>query len=465
MEIKLWSNFNKRRNSTKQPSDASATNKNVTLKESTSIENPTFILTSVTAPEWNYVKAFGHYYFVTDIISSTHSMWEIRCEQDVLATHKSAIGNTNAFIKYATNVSFNDLVDERISMKDNFYRIESQEASVFDPETRSLMISVLGADSATHTYNIAAESLPTLLNQLFSTNGLEQTMFASIFDNNERILSSAGDCLLSCVCVPWQAEFPQGHSGYIKLGNYTSSVVGGYVPAGKKYTFEKTINMPHLYESNDYRFREPYSTYTMFIPSVGVVKIPSGMFDSQIKIEAKLDWNGQGTIMLRTFTGATFATYPINVGVNIPLGKYTTEGNAGTFFGGIGAGLAAVAGGATAIIASGGVAAIAGGSAAVAGGVTSIGKGIMSMAEKTATGGGVASGFSSLWDGYFRMECVAQETTTIDAALYGKPLMTTGKISDYGGYIQCSGASVSLGSLASDRDAVNSFLNSGFYYE
>ena len=66
MNINVWSNFTKRRNSTAQPTGG--TQKTVYLKEQTSIEHPSFILAEPLA-NYNYVQAFGNYYFVTDVIN------------------------------------------------------------------------------------------------------------------------------------------------------------------------------------------------------------------------------------------------------------------------------------------------------------------------------------------------------------------------------------------------------------
>ena len=66
MNIYVWSNFTKKRNSTLQPTGG--TSKTVHLKEQTSIEKPSFILAE-PMPNYNYVQAFGNYYFVTDIIN------------------------------------------------------------------------------------------------------------------------------------------------------------------------------------------------------------------------------------------------------------------------------------------------------------------------------------------------------------------------------------------------------------
>ena len=103
MTIKTWSGFSKRKNSTKQPTGG--TSVTAFLKEGTSIENPTFTLSGNNFTV-DYVEAFGHYYFVKDIVSIRNNLIEIECVQDVLATYKSAIiGSSQYVIRSASAAS------------------------------------------------------------------------------------------------------------------------------------------------------------------------------------------------------------------------------------------------------------------------------------------------------------------------------------------------------------------------
>ena len=83
MTIKYWNNFQKKINSTARPLDSAAVSVSATLKSPTSIENPTFILTGDNF-NINYVEAFGHYYFVNDVVSVRNGMIEVSCTQEVL---------------------------------------------------------------------------------------------------------------------------------------------------------------------------------------------------------------------------------------------------------------------------------------------------------------------------------------------------------------------------------------------
>ena len=53
--LELWKNFEKRKNSTKQPTGAADASKSVTLKDGTSIEQPVFII-QTNDFTYNYAK-------------------------------------------------------------------------------------------------------------------------------------------------------------------------------------------------------------------------------------------------------------------------------------------------------------------------------------------------------------------------------------------------------------------------
>lgn len=102
MELILYKNFSKRKNSTKQPGTVTRS-LTVQTKQPTNLESPTFVITAPVDLDVNYCKFADHYYFVDDIVLSVKGYYEIRCSQDVLATHKSEILAYEGFIARALN--------------------------------------------------------------------------------------------------------------------------------------------------------------------------------------------------------------------------------------------------------------------------------------------------------------------------------------------------------------------------
>ena len=102
--LTCYSNFSKKRNSTKQPSggrDFSVTPK----WEECSLYNPIFVVneSSSTMISYNYCKFENRYYYITDVKFVANSVCEVSASFDALATYKTAIGNYDGFIARTSN--------------------------------------------------------------------------------------------------------------------------------------------------------------------------------------------------------------------------------------------------------------------------------------------------------------------------------------------------------------------------
>ena len=111
MQITLYTNFSKKRNSTKQPT-GTGTQADVVFKDGCSIDNPVFLINGV-ALGVNYLWFNGRYYFVDDIVLGNNNIYELHCSIDVLATWRSYIGSYNAFIERSDS-SYDTKVNDRL---------------------------------------------------------------------------------------------------------------------------------------------------------------------------------------------------------------------------------------------------------------------------------------------------------------------------------------------------------------
>ena len=90
---------------------------NVTFLESTSIENPIFIIGGITdiaefcGINYAYLPRLGRYYFVDNITIMQNGIMRIPCSIDVLMSHKSDIKKETAILARQSNIAnlyFND---------------------------------------------------------------------------------------------------------------------------------------------------------------------------------------------------------------------------------------------------------------------------------------------------------------------------------------------------------------------
>ena len=81
--------FQKRKNSTLQPTALQGVELSCELKQPTSYKNPVFTFFVEAGFEWNYLKWDSWYYFITDVVSVRNNIFEVHCKLDVLATYKT----------------------------------------------------------------------------------------------------------------------------------------------------------------------------------------------------------------------------------------------------------------------------------------------------------------------------------------------------------------------------------------
>ena len=120
--------FNKRLNSTKQPTYSGWASYSCVFKDDTSLIRPTIRLSAdfatFSSSHFNYGYMLGRYYWIRDIRSVRSGYIEVDMTVDALATCKSAIQSTNAFIEYGFNTfdagdSSTRFPDTRVSVNEN----------------------------------------------------------------------------------------------------------------------------------------------------------------------------------------------------------------------------------------------------------------------------------------------------------------------------------------------------------
>lgn len=90
-----------------------------TLRESTSIVNPSITIQSSNVPRFNYayIAQFHRYYFVTGITSVSKDIWQIDMRCDVLMSYKTGIGALSAVVGRQENDTNPDLIDSELPVE------------------------------------------------------------------------------------------------------------------------------------------------------------------------------------------------------------------------------------------------------------------------------------------------------------------------------------------------------------
>lgn len=469
MNIYVWSNFTKKRNSTLQPTGG--TSKTVHLKEQTSIEKPSFILAE-PMPNYNYVQAFGNYYFVTDIINLDASRCEIVCDLDVLATYKSNITGYTAFVERAASSYDVWINDPALSQKQLYYSdtMHTTSLSSFFSQTGCFVVECLAKNQGVVLY--ATSNLEPY--KYILTPGVYTTQ-----DKNDWIqsrISQAFDLDVYIGGVKWMpfsaSDMGTALSGTFPIGpvdiaaalggswDYTVYKVPQIGPSSNKTT-SVSLTLPSSGNFGDFRDCSPkFTQYNLYLPGCGLVTLDPSIIGYAIQqsktiyVDIWVDLiSGEITYRLRLGANASdIGRYSGNISVDVPIGKSAvdTVKSAKMVAGSIGAGAAA-----------GGVWGALGG--ALVGGIEAI-YNHMTPDTNMIGGAGNKAELANI-SGSIHLTRRQYGAKDFPTAVAGRPLMQNVTLSTLSGYVKCGGASVPIPGHEEDMAAVNNYLNTGFYIE
>lgn len=462
--------FSKRHKSTKQPTGGSSID--VQLKDGTSLISPVFLLNWSGVPSFNYVGFEGRFYFVNDIRNIRNDLWEIECEEDYLASHKTAIGATEAVILYATGGS-SDIVDQRIGVKSTVHVSQNAvlltgDFSGFTSTTEGIaIVSVTGVGSFGN-YLVSAIDIPDLLRNIDIWNdGITDaaTGFKQLIRGG-----SAPNNLRSAIYLPIILSTTQNFDSdtQLYLGKYPCTTAAGNPLYGKRVNnpflyAHATLDIPWRY--SDWRRNAPYSKVYLYLPIFGVVALPSTDMINESGLDILYSLNMLGGDMAFQVRGndtsRILATGSCNIAMQSPYGSANISGS--KVASAIGVGVSAV-GAVAAGVVTGGAALVAlgGGLAASAGGL------ISALGGESAGGGGLSGSAVTGLDLGIKVAVVSRDLTDSQAnidTILGKPVMAKHTISTYNGFVQTDGMQIDAAIMDIERDNINQLCDGGFYYE
>lgn len=469
--------FSKRKNSTLQPTALQGVELSCELKQPTSYKNPVFLFFVEDGFEWNYLQWDNWYYFITDVVSVRNDLFEVHCALDVMATYKTEVGNTSAFVLYDTTAN-SEIVDSRLSMKTSTTYSTSRTILDFTLTT-CLILGIVGDDSsgmyAMSSYSakqlVNAASLDDFWNDIktelptpsaqdggFSFSGIDDAvneMFAFAIRAFQQLVATgrARDCIRSAVWLPLSEDDFEGNTETVYLGQLETNVRAKNVmlPALR----EVTVSIP--WQATDWRRKAPYHNVYLKLPAVGVIPLATNDL---------IDCNSLDVSCFVSTSGA----------VKYIVSRAEDDRPIGTFYGQVGGSYmigssnitpltaaSSLAGGASAAAAGAALGGVAGALAAGAAGIA----GLVSANTPMPASVGTGSGFTS---GGWTVECLTvfhdvNVTPNSVAAAIGTPTMSVKTINTLSGFIQTREASVNASCYDDVRREINSIMDGGFFYE
>lgn len=464
MTVTYWSSFSKRKNSTKQPT--SGTDVTVRLKEDCSIINPVFESATMPATaNYIYVSEWGRYYFVTNVTYISNTTKSFSCEVDVLASFKSQIGSTVARIAFSSTGWDKDLADTRAAVKTTKLKYMRSKSTVLT-SAGCYILTVF------NTY-------PTGTNGLGMSYALEEGEMAKVKswlgtgtvmqDIQNFFQGDPLESIFGCIWVPFPySSVPAAASvSTLWIGNQQSGSINCKILSGTGiYSAPQISDLDIPYRYNDFRDTEPYTSLQIYLPGVGYTNINIGdwLDTVYLKVDYTMEYGtGDLTYYLKDFNNYLIQTVSCNVASLCPLGQITGNG------GGIVTGVGGVVGGVGSMaigLVSGAAPMAIGGAAAALTGAANI---ALNANKRAASLKGSSGGRTSTEIRDVILTGFYMDVEDVDAVSYiaqkGRPVAVTHAISNHSGYVQCDDASVGNIGTPLEKDRVNQYLNTGFFYE
>lgn len=430
--------FSKRMNSTAQPSDG--TQINMVLKVPTNIYNPTFQISGHDMTGFTYAKWGNRYYYVTNVSYVTNDIQSVSLSIDPLATWKTQIQSTTAFVLYSTG-SFNDEIPDTRLSTDMEASIRSNTASILNNDG-CYFVSFIGTNTNTHLIINNAGDFNVLTSKL-----MEKDLFDSILEDLNDYLSkklnSVSECIIEAHYLPFTPDL--GGSMNILLGGGYSTGVYGYAT---DHNTSDSVSIEIPWQFSDFRNRSQYTSLILYLPGYGAVNLNPDDFigKSSITIDIAFDpYNGGLTYMIENF-----AKYDCNVAVPIQVGS-----SRGISVSGLASNVVSTA-----------VGGALGGGPALAGGIFNT---IISTMERNYGSTG-SNGGSNSYDieKEIVLTSICHNTNVEPSSMainYGRPLNAVRTLSGLTGYVQCANASVNCNAPDNLKEQINSYLNGGVYIE
>lgn len=456
MNITLYENFSKKRNSTKQPTGG--TQVTARMKRETSTENPVFELSNVDL-DVNYVGFNGGYYFVDDIVLGNDNIYELHCSIDVLATWKTLIGSYTAFVERSASAYDPMVIDTALSGSQTIKDIDQATTQIkttsgniaMNPQSGCYVVKVFGKNNGLGLFVYDDLSvIGALLNN--TAFGLTDSDLNDLLETGWMQILDASAYISNVMWFPFPSTVFNKTSvtmdvAYIHLQGVTANKITWphYIACSGD------ISLPtNAY--NDFRAKHPsYSAYKMYLPGVGTVDLPpmeaSGGLTYSLVVDAV---TGAATYYVFSAIGldrALIGTYEGQLGIEIPFGTVSvTQSNILSNVGG-------------AVVSA----------LATENPMPLIGAGLTAVENAVIPTGSINSGRGSMGKiishPYIIISVNNYESKEFPTAVAGRPLFETRTISTLSGYIKCGKASVDIPGAGPNKDAVNSYLNGGFYYE
>jgi hypothetical protein len=460
-------NFSKKDNSTARPSTDTGTRLRCAVKTGSSIVSPVVEISVEDLPGYNYayIPNFNRWYFITNI-TYERGVWILSLACDVLASYKDEIGATSMYFERAS-------AGQNVRLKDGMFPVTGSSTVQKDVikygnlvgfNTGSIVVTVLSKASASGLSTYVFTSATEFYNFCDSLMATGTDSSESVWDSvTESIKITTFDPIRyigSVLWFPHEVKHSNNAITSLKLGNFTATgfTCYRYYTASSPQHITYTITVPKHPQATargKWVNLAPCTEYELQIPPFGTVSLDTTALMDAASISVNIlpdPFTGMGRCIITTDTNASLADLAGQYGVPVQITSMVNMNYGSAITSAISAGM----GTAAAILGD-----IPG---AISGAVNTV-QGIGDMIKGTvSTSGSTGSIIDHQTDIvlYSRFFTVADD----DNANMGRPYCAKTTPATLTGYMVAQkGLVQSAQATRPELDAVNAYMEGGFYFE
>lgn len=310
---------NKRVNSTKLPiAQAGTIGMSIELKDVTNLFTPSLVISAdrfksndkiINPMQYNYcyIADFGRYYFIRSW-SWILGRWECSLEIDVLASFRTAIGNTTAYVLRSASNCDPSIVDSKYPAVSGVSVAATAKNSRWDTDINSTSITqgfyVIGvinndanAVGVTSYYVLSGSGMREFIQKLYASPNWMNITDTGISTDLQKMLMNPIQYITSCMWFPFGIDPTTlaQRGGTIPVGWWSISMTNTvYWLTGStmKQTQYETFDIPtHPQATGNFAWLKnaPYSQYQLQFYPFGVFAIDSAKLIGYNRIYCKMD--------------------------------------------------------------------------------------------------------------------------------------------------------------------------------
>lgn len=498
MQLKLYNGFSKRVNSTKRPGTASIT-LDGNLREPCSIENPVIqivpmsLITAPAAYSYAYIPEFSRYYFVSDW-SYNNGLWECSLTEDYLATWKTNIGNTNAYIDRCSSEYDGNIIDTQYITTTDFDIVSTQMAYSWNLDG-CFVVGIIDGNNDSNaqiggavTYYVLTKAqcralMAYLMSPAFLTaNGFpsSQSITQQLSQETAKAFVNPFQFITSCLWIPISPDVLTGNNQAVSI-NVGYWLIDASIVTGKLLNVWNVIYLenaaipvhPQAATRGEYLNFSPYTRLSLFVPPFGIIPIDpmyrklGGYINCRIYIDPITGIADMIVNVAETAGSESYDTLPViyegqaTIGIPIQIAQVGND-----FIGAAASAVQAVAsidflGGAVGLMTGGVGGAIKG--AMNSNVVSNAANALMSLMPQVQTKG--ANGCRTFVSQVPRLKAEFMKLVDEDNAEMGRPLRKIRKINTLSGFIKCYEVTVDYPCFDSEKASIYDYLINGFFWE